>query len=126
MIMETDTMNWKTTLIYAALMLTMLIGGITASAQNLCGSDICVVQFNASWNASNNVDYLGNLTDCEIMNVNIDEGSYQADYKIVVVPTIIVFNGKEVERFQANIMMEMEATKKDVQNIIDEIIYSDF
>ena len=124
--METDTMNWRTTLVYAALMLTMLIGGITASAQNLCGSDICVVQFNASWNVSNNVDYLGNLTDCEIMNVNIDEGSYQADYKIVVVPTIIVFNGKEVERFQANIMMEMEATKKDVQGVIDEIIYSDF
>ena len=121
-----DTMNWRTTLVYAALMLTMLIGGITASAQNLCGSDICVVQFNASWNAGNNVDYLENLTDCEIMNVNIDEGSYQNDYKIVVVPTIIVFNGKEVERFQANIMMEMEATKKDVQNIIDEIIYSDF
>ena len=124
--METDTMNWKTTLVYALLMVTMLIGGVAASAQNLCGSDICVVQFNASWNVSNNVDYLGNLTDCEIMNVNIDEGSYQADYKIVVVPTIIVFNGKEVERFQANIMMEMEATKKDVQNIIDEIIYSDF
>ena len=60
------------------------------------------------------------------MNVNIDEGSYQTDYKIVVVPTIIVFNGKEVERFQANIMMEMEATKKDVQGVIDEIIYSDF
>ena len=124
--METDTMNWKTTLVYALLIVTMLVGGITISAQNLCGSDICVVQFNASWNVSNNVDYLGNLTDCEIMNVNIDEGSYQADYKIVVVPTIIVFNGKEVERFQANIMMEMEATKKDVQNIIDEIIYSDF
>ena len=93
-----DTMNWRTTLVYAALMLTMLIGGITASAQNLCGSDICVVQFNASWNAGNNV----------------------------VVPTIIVFNGKEVERFQANIMMEMEATKKDVQGVIDGIIYSDF
>ena len=45
---------------------------------------------------------------------------------IVVVPTIIVFNGEEVERFQANIMMEMEATKKDVQEVIDEIIYSDF
>ena len=119
-------MNWKTTLVYALLIVTMLVGGITISAQNLCGSDICVVQFNASWNVSNNVDYLSNLTDCEIMNVNIDEGSYQNDYKIVVVPTIIVFNGKEVERFQANIMMEMEATKKDVQNIIDEIIYSDF
>lgn len=124
--METDTMNWRTTLVYALLLVTMLVGGITASSQNLCGSDICVVQFNASWNAANNVDYLENLTDCEIMNVNIDEGSYQNDYKIVVVPTIIVFNGKEVERFQANIMMEMEATKKDVQGVIDGIIYSDF
>ena len=124
--METDTMNWRTTLVYALLLVTMLVGGIAASAQNLCGSDICVVQFNASWNASNNVDYLENLTDCEIMNVNIDEGIYQNDYKIVVVPTIIVFNGKEVERFQANIMMEMEATKKDVQGVIDGIIYSDF
>ena len=124
--METDTMNWRTTLVYALLLVTMLVGGIAAGAQNLCGSDICVVQFNASWNVGNNVDYLEKLTDCEIMNVNIDEGSYQADYKIVVVPTIIVFNGEEVERFQANIMMEMEATKKDVQGVIDEIIYSDF
>ena len=49
-----------------------------------------------------------------------------ADIKIVVVPTIIVFNGKEVERFQANIMMAMEATRKDVQNVIDEILMSDF
>jgi hypothetical protein len=60
------------------------------------------------------------------MNVSIDEGTWQKDYGIVVVPTIIVFNGKEVERFQANIMMQMEATRKEVQNIIDEIIYSDF
>jgi len=42
------------------------------------------------------------------------------------VPTIIVFNGKEVERFQANIMMQMEATRKEVQSVVDEIIYSDF
>jgi hypothetical protein len=121
-----DTINWRTVLVYAALMITMLVSGVAISAQNLCDSDICVVQFNASWNTSNNVDYLEKLTDCEIMNVNIDEGTYQSDYKIVVVPTIIVFNGKEVQRFQANIMMEMEATKKDVQGVIDEIIYSDF
>tara|TARA_A100000172_G_scaffold14733_1_gene7759 strand:- start:569 stop:937 length:369 start_codon:yes stop_codon:yes gene_type:complete len=120
-----ESMNFGAILTYALLMLFMFIAG-SALGQNLCGSDICVVQFNASWNASNNVDYLEKLTDCEVMNVNIDEGSYQADYKIVVVPTIIVFNGKEVERFQANIMMEMEATKKDVQGVIDEIIYSDF
>ena len=120
-----ETLNFKTVLTYLLLMLFMLIGG-TVLSQNMCNSDICVVQFNASWNASNSVDYLDKLTDCEVMNVNIDEGTYQSDYEIVVVPTIIVFNGKEVERFQANIMMQMEATRKEVQNVVDEIIYSDF
>ena len=120
-----ETMNFKAVLTYLLLMLFMFIAG-TALGQNMCNSDICVVQFNASWNESNSVDYLGKLTDCEVMNIIIDEGTYQSDYKIVVVPTIIVFNGKEVERFQANIMMEMEATRKDVQGVVDGIIYSDF
>ena len=120
-----ETMNFKAVLTYLLLMLFMFIAG-TALGQNMCNSDICVVQFNASWNESNSVDYLGKLTDCEVMNISIDEGTYQSDYKIVVVPTIIIFNGKEVERFQANIMMEMEATRKDVQGVVDEIIYSDF
>ena len=120
-----ETMNLKTVAAYIILMLCMFVAG-TAFSQNMCNSDICVVQFNASWTASNSVDYLDKLTDCEVMNVNIDEGTYQSDYEIVVVPTIIVFNGKEVERFQANIMMQMEATRKEVQNVVDEIIYSDF
>ena len=120
-----ETMNFRMVLAYIFLMLCMFVAG-TAFGQNMCNSDICVVQFNASWNASNSVDYLDELTDCEVMNVNIDEGTYQSDYEIVVVPTIIVFNGKEVERFQANIMMQMEATRKEVQNVVDEIIYSDF
>jgi hypothetical protein len=120
-----ETINFKAVLTYLLLMLFMFMAG-AALGQNMCNSDICVVQFNASWNSSNSVDYLDKLTDCEVMNVNIDEGTYQSDYEIVVVPTIIVFNGKEVERFQANIMMQMEATRKEVQNAVDEIIYSDF
>ena len=120
-----ETMNFGAVLTYIFLMLCMFVVG-TAFGQNMCNSDICVVQFNASWNESNNVDYLDKLTDCNVMNVNIDEGTYQSDYKIVVVPTIIVFNGEEVERFQANIMMQMEATRKDIQSVVDEIIYSDF
>ena len=120
-----ETMNFGAILTYALLMLFMFIAG-SALGQNMCNSDICVVQFNASWNQSNSVDYLDKLTDCEIMNVNIDEGTYQSDYKIVVVPTIIVFNGEEVERFQANIMMQIDATRKDIQSVVDEIIYSDF
>jgi len=120
-----ETINSRVALTYALLMLTMLIGGVTYG-QNLCGSDICVVQFNASWNGSNSVNYLNELTDCNVMNVSIDEGTWQKEYGIVVVPTIIVFNGEEVKRFQANIMMQLEATRKEVQAVIDEVIYSDF
>ena len=120
-----DSMNYRTVLTYVLLMMFMMLAG-TAFSQNLCGSDICVVLFNDSWNENNSVDYLDKLTDCEVMNVNIDEGTYQSDYKIVVVPTIVVFNGREVERFQANIMMQMEATRKEVQEAVDEIIMSSF
>ena len=53
--------------------------------------------------------------------------SMQKEHNIVVVPTIIVFNeGEEEKRFQANIMMTVDATKKDVQGVIDEIILSSF
>jgi len=120
-----ETLNFRTVLTYILLMLFMFVGG-TALSQNMCNSDICVVQFNASWNQGNSVDYLEKLTDCEVMNVNIDEGTYQSDYKIVVVPTIVVFNGEEVKRFQANIMMQMEATRKEVQGVVDEILMDSF
>jgi hypothetical protein len=51
----------------------------------------------------------------------------QSDHKIVVVPTVVIFNeGEEVKRFQANIMMTLEASKDDVQEAIDEILMSDF
>ena len=42
-------------------------------------------------------------------------------------PTIVIYiEGEEVARFQANIMMQMEATKKEVQSKIDEIIMDAF
>ena len=51
----------------------------------------------------------------------------QSKYKIVVVPTVVVFNnGKEVKRFQANIMMQLDADKGDVQEAVDSVIMSDF
>tara|TARA_R110002110_G_scaffold143051_2_gene331667 strand:- start:1493 stop:1840 length:348 start_codon:yes stop_codon:yes gene_type:complete len=107
------------------LSITMLIMGV-AFGQNPCNSDICVVQFNASWNGANSINYLEDLTDCKVMNVSIDSGTWQKEYGIVVVPTVIVFNGEEVERFQADLSFKIAATREDVQNIIDDIIYSDF
>ena len=98
----------------------------TSSGQKICKEDVCVVEFNAGWNESNSVDYLNKLTDCGIKRINIDKGDWQKKYNIVVVPTIIVFNGKEVKRFQADLTFAMKATKEDIQDIIDEILMEDF
>tara|TARA_R100000406_G_C3091170_1_gene119500 strand:+ start:81 stop:371 length:291 start_codon:yes stop_codon:yes gene_type:complete len=91
-------------------------------------SGVCVVEFNASFNAANSVDWIDDLSDCKGSRVDIAvEPALQKEHKIVVVPTVIVFNdGEEVERFQANIMMQLEATQDEVQEAIDEIIMSDF
>jgi len=91
-------------------------------------SGVCVVEFNASFNSANSVGWIDDLSDCKGRRVDIGaEPAMQAEHKIVVVPTVIVFNdGEEVERFQANIMMQLEATQKDVQEAVDEVIMSAF
>ena len=111
------------------LILLLMIMSQTANGQSPCGDDgLCVVQFNAGFNEANKVKWLGELNDCETKFIDIQtDAKAAAKYKIVVVPTILIFNGEEeVGRFQANIMMKMEATKDEVQEKIDEIIMEDF
>ena len=95
-----------------------------------CNEDICVVQFNAGWNEVNGIYCLIKLTDCGIATIIIDENkitqAQQKDYGIIVVPTIIVFNGEEVKRFQADLSFKITATREDVQEVIDEIIMEGF
>ena len=116
---------WNIFCTYLLLIFFILLVG-SVSAQNPCDDEICVVEFNAGWNKANSVDYLSKLTDCGIKKISIDDGTWQKEYGIVVVPTIIVFNGKEVKRFQADLSFKMSATKEDIQEVIDEIIMSDF
>ena len=101
---------------------------MTSLSMTIPDSGVCVVEFNASFNAANSVDWIDDLSDCKGRRVDIaSEPDLQKEHKIVVVPTVIIFNdGEEVERFQANIMMQLEATQDDVQEAIDEIIMSDF
>ena len=116
---------WKIFSAYILILFFMLMSN-NAFGQNICKQDVCVVEFNAGWNESNSVDYLDSLTDCGIVKINIDKGDWQKKYHIVVVPTIIIFNGKEVGRFQADLTFAMKATKEDIQDIIDEILMEDF
>tara|TARA_R100001369_G_scaffold83649_2_gene116042 strand:- start:1201 stop:1521 length:321 start_codon:yes stop_codon:yes gene_type:complete len=89
---------------------------------------IVVTHFNADWNSPNKVSYIGDLTDCDIVYVDIAVAPVlQAKHEIVVVPTVVIFkDGEEVKRFQADISFSMKATREDMQEIIDELIMSDF
>ena len=85
------------------------------------------MQFNAGWNSANDVEWVEKLKDCEVQYIDIAaDAAAQAEWEIVVVPTIIVFNGKEVKRFQADISFAMKATKNEVQEVVDEILMDQF
>ena len=108
------------------ILILLMLFFLNANSQNICKADICVVEFNAGWNKVNSVDWLSKLSDCSVKRINIDKGDWAKKYNIVVVPTIIIFNGKEVKRYQADLSFTMSATRKEVQEEIDELIMSDF
>ena len=124
--MNKDYTTWKLFGGYLLVLLLMLVSS-TANGQSPCGEDIdglCVVQFNAGFNEGNKVAWVAELEECETSFIDIGTDTKAAGkYGIVVIPTILIFNGgEEVGRFQANIMMQMEAKKKEIQEKIDEII----
>ncbi len=85
------------------------------------------VHFNAGWNDANNVEWFSKIKDCDTKSLLIEEDDNQSEYKIAIVPTIIIFDdGEEVKRFQADLSFKMVSTKKEVQEYIDELIISKF
>jgi len=120
------------TILAAVASLTLFSAAMYVSAVpetvNIPESGVCVVEFNASFNSANSVDWLDNLSDCKGRRIDIATNpDMQKEYKIVVVPTVIVFSdGKEVKRFQANIMMQLEANENDVQEAVNDVIMSSF
>ena len=126
--MEKNNTVMKIFVGYVLILLFMLVSS-PAKGQSPCGNDdLCVVQFNAGFNEANKVPWVIELKDCKNTFIDIQTDAAAAGkYKIVVVPTILIFNGDtEVARFQANIMMKMETEKKEVQGKIDEILMDAF
>jgi predicted neuraminidase len=87
-----------------------------------------VIEFYVEWNDGNKVAFLPSLKDCNVYRVCIVKSAdLQSEYKVTSVPTVIVFdNGVEQIRFNPNIMMQLDATKKEVQAGIDEITFNKF
>ena len=113
--------TWKLFSVYILILILVLVCG-TAFGQ------VKVIQFNAEWNKSNQVEWIKNLTDCEKSFIDIGKDTdSQKKHSVVVVPTIIIFNeGEEVKRFQAGLSFKMMAKEEEVQEVINEIIMSDF
>jgi thiol-disulfide isomerase/thioredoxin len=90
-------------------------------------SQVKVIHFNAGWNSANDVEWFNKLSDAGKEVLNIDDQEIQKKYAIAIVPTIIVFDdGEEVKRFQADLSFKMVATRKEIQEYIDELIISKF
>ena len=101
-------------------MLMLFYGNISAQ--------ITVTHFNADWNNANNVEWFKKLNDCDLTNIDIvEQPKLQDKHKIVIVPTIVIFkDGEEIKRYQADLSFKMLATRKEIQENIDELIMSDF
>ena len=119
--MEKTQTSWKLFAMYMLLIVLMLFA-------NSSFGQIVVTHFNADWNDPNKVSYIGKLTDCDIVYVDIAKApKIQKKNNIVIVPTVVIFkNGEEMKRFQADISFSMKATRKEMQLVIDELIMSDF
>ena len=93
-------------------------------------SGITLVEFWANWNVANKITMLDSITieDAKIYRVLIDTNmTLAAEQKIVVVPTIIVYDsGVEFKRLQADLTFKMKVTKKDLQGVADELLMSKF
>jgi len=105
----------------------LIVCGLFFFCYGACFGQVSVVHFNSEWNAENNFD-VSVLKECKKSDVVICHNpDLQDKHKIKAVPTVIVFDDEqEVIRFEANIMMQLEATKKDIQAEIDKIMLEKF
>ena len=95
---------------------------------NKISKGIVVVEYWAEWNNTNKFKELKELKDCTVYRACIAKCNDAANkYNIKAIPTVIIYdNGEEVARFSPNIMLQLEATEKDVQSAIDEIVLNKF
>ena len=95
---------------------------------NKIAKDIVVIEFWVEWNSGNEFVEITKLKECETYRVDIGLcNKIQKEYNVIAVPTVIVFeNGKEKERFNPNIMFQLDADKKTIQHSVDTLVLNKF
>jgi thioredoxin-related protein len=101
---------------------------INGDFKDKIAKDVVAVEFWADWNKHNQFNDLVKLKECEKYRLDImAKADIQAEYNITAIPTIVIFdNGVEKCRFGANIMFQLEADRKIIQNSVDTIILNKF
>jgi len=131
MIKKIDISNY----LYVLMMIAMFFCGtafgqefISEDFDEKIAKDVVAVEFWADWNAANQFNDLAKLKECEVYRVDImANADTQAKYDVSAIPTVIIFdNGIEKVRFNPNIMFQLDADKKTVQNSVDTIVLSKF
>jgi hypothetical protein len=76
-----------------------------------------VIQFNSTWNKQNEYRWVP-VNGVKYLEVDIDKNiQYKSIYKLRSLPTIIVYkNGKEVIRYEADIMMKLNIKQEELLN----------
>ena len=121
-------------LLILGILVTSLFGGVRElTDENFSKATkrgLVVVEFWASWNEANKVTILDNWDNFDAKVYRLKICAYpqiQADNEVVILPTIIIYDdGKEVKRLQGDMSFSLKVTKKQLDDIVDEILMSKF
>lgn len=121
-------MTWLNKIIITLILCTHVCFGQTFISENnyksKTGSGIVVVEVWADFNKDNSVDWINDLNDCVVYRIRLEDCS---ELNVKTVPTVIIYSsGEEHSRYKANIMLQLDATKKELQKVINEIVLSKF
>ena len=87
---------------------------------NTSFGQVVVTHFNAEWNEPNKVEWVDELEECKVTYAECPIKIKRN--KVTVVPTIIIFkDGKEMYRFEADLSFKMMATRKELQDYINDM-----
>ena len=90
-----------------------------------------VIEYYAGWNEANIVKILDDWDNFEVSRVfRVDVEKYDkimTSQNVVVLPTIIFYlDGEEATRLQGNMKFQLETTKEELDEIVEELQGSKF
>lgn len=78
---------------------------------------INVVQFNSTWNKKNEYKWVP-IKDVNYLHVDIEKSPYcRLKHDLQTLPTLVIYkNGKEVHRYEADLMMKLNLNQQVLQS----------